>query len=124
MNWYTATLVYEIDSGSVQPQYDVQLRLIQANNSTKAYEEARRIGAFEEEQISGENGRKIHWRFSGVIDITAIILDHGSVIQQSGSLPDGWDPHLLRQHIQEKEQTWQTHSAILRTFNHQAPLLM
>ncbi|RYG02923.1 MAG: DUF4288 domain-containing protein, partial [Chitinophagaceae bacterium] len=51
MNWYLSKLVYQIicGDGNHTPQFDEQLRLIQASDDTVAFAKARSFGYREEE---------------------------------------------------------------------------
>lgn len=53
MNWYLTKLVYRIicGQGNHTPQFDEQLRLIEAGHSEEAYEKAVALGEREQDQF-------------------------------------------------------------------------
>jgi hypothetical protein len=71
MNWFLAKIIYQIicGDGDHAPQFDEQLRLVQAENKLKAIQKAKQIG--EKEQLSFLNSRQklVQWKF---IDVTEI----------------------------------------------------
>src|SRR5215204_3620266 len=71
MKWYLAKLVYRIICGSGQhtPQFDEQLRLIEASTKSEAFQKARAIGRDEEIQFRNEKGEGVHWKFIDVSDL-------------------------------------------------------
>lgn len=71
MKWYLAKLIYRIicGEGMHTPQFDEQLRLIQAENDFDALQKARAIGRQEEDQFLNDSFKPVHWKF---IDITEL----------------------------------------------------
>jgi hypothetical protein len=70
MKYYITTLIFRISIPEEKyPQFDEQIRLIEAEDGMQAYEKARLIGLHEEEQFVSAQGRAIGWNF---IDITNI----------------------------------------------------
>src|ERR1051326_2143892 len=53
MNWYLAKIVYRIvcGDGNHTPQFDEQLRLIQASDELHAFQKARRLGEREQDHF-------------------------------------------------------------------------
>jgi len=71
MNWYLAKLVYRFicNNGQHTPQFNEQLRLINAEDSLHAFYKARLIGD-RETIIFTSNNLSVKWKF---IDVTEII---------------------------------------------------
>ncbi|HKH62637.1 MAG TPA: DUF4288 domain-containing protein [Flavitalea sp.] len=71
MNWFLAKIIFRIvcGNGMHTPQFDKQLRLIQAEDETKAYEKACLVG--EQEQVSFLNHQEqlIQWKFINVSEL-------------------------------------------------------
>jgi hypothetical protein len=70
MNWYLATIVYRFISGNGlhTPQFNEQLRIIEADDRLHAFYKARQIGEQETIKITS-NGLLIEWQF---VDVTAL----------------------------------------------------
>lgn len=71
MNWYLAKVVYRIicGDGYHKPQFDEQLRLIQASDKLEAYSKAREIGYNEQDSFLNDNQRLIEWKFIDVSEL-------------------------------------------------------
>ena len=71
MGWYLAKIIFRIvcGNGDHTPQFDKQLRLIQADDETTAFEKARMMG--EKEQVSFMNQQKqlVQWNFINVSEL-------------------------------------------------------
>lgn len=91
MNWYLAKIVYQIICGNGQhtPQFDEQLRLINAESKEDAFQKANYLGKSEEEIFFNNNEQLVHWLFINVAELLLI-----------GELKDGAE---LYSHIEEKE---------------------
>ena len=74
MNWYAAKIVFMITSGKGEhiPQFDEQLRLIQASTAQHALEKARLLGAGEEDEFTNLRDEKVKWEFVDVSELTEI----------------------------------------------------
>ncbi len=70
MNWYLAKLVYRFITGNGQhtPQFNEQLRVVEAEDSLHAFYKARQIGEQETVKITS-NGMLIQWQF---VDVAAL----------------------------------------------------
>lgn len=71
MNWYLAKIVFQIicGDGKHTPQFDEQLRLIQANEEEAAFAKAVSIGVSEQEIFHNERKQLVQWRFINVSDL-------------------------------------------------------
>lgn len=73
MNWYIAKIVYQIvcGSGKHTPQFDEQLRLINAEDEMHAFNKARLLGEREEDCFLNNKDKPVVWKF---IDVAALHL--------------------------------------------------
>ena len=71
MKWYLAKIIYRIicGDGDHTPQFDEQLRLINAEDDMHAFQKARLIGEKEEDNFLNDHQKPVHWKF---IDITEL----------------------------------------------------
>lgn len=72
MKWYLVKLVYRIicGEGNHTPQFDEQLRLIEANDNFQAFQKARLLGHREQDNFMNANDKPVHWKF---LDVTEIL---------------------------------------------------
>jgi hypothetical protein len=110
MNWYIAKIVFRIVSGDGkhQPQFDEQLRLIEADNEKTAFQKARNIGQQEQDSFPNAFSQVVKWEFIDVAELN-----------QLGELTDGAE---LYYHIQETDHAdvyiaWTRHRASLLAIN-------
>ena len=80
MKWYLAKIVYRIicGNGNHTPQFDEQLRLIEAEDDMHAFQKARITGDQEEDRFLNNQQEQVQWQF---IDI--------SELYELGKLNDG-----------------------------------
>ena len=93
MNWYLAMLVYRIVTGDGQhtPQFDIQYRLIRAENSDWALEKANILGKIGEASFANVKNELVRWKFLAVEDVCRIAaLDDGE--QVYGQIVEPGDP--------------------------------
>jgi len=71
MKWYLAKLVYRIicGDGTHTPQFDEQLRLVQAADNLQAFQKARMIGEKEEDSFLNNSEKPVHWKFIDVSEM-------------------------------------------------------
>jgi hypothetical protein len=74
MNWFLAKISYRIvcGDGDHTPQFDEQLRLIEAENETAAFEKAKTIGEQEQEMFLNDRQRLVQWQFVNVCELYKI----------------------------------------------------
>ena len=74
MNWFLAKIVYRIvcGDGDHTPQFDEQLRLIEADNENMAFAKARAIGDQEEEMFFNQQQKLVQWQFVNVSELYKI----------------------------------------------------
>lgn len=71
MNWYIAKLVYQImiDNGEYAPQFEEQLRLIQAECQKDALQKAASLGEQEESLFYNYRDEPVYWKFIDVAEL-------------------------------------------------------
>lgn len=74
MNWYVAKLVFRVISGNGDhnPQFEEQLRLINANNEQHAFEKASNIGHANQDSFVNVQKQTVKWQFIDVAELNAI----------------------------------------------------
>ena len=74
MKWYLAKLVYQVISGDGNhtPQFDEQLRLIQADELNWAREKAMVLGQIGAFTIQNTRHQSVIWKFINVTDVIEI----------------------------------------------------
>jgi hypothetical protein len=74
MNWYIAKIVFRIISGEGNhtPQFDEQLRLINAENEKQAFEKAGKIGFENQDKFVNSQKQPVKWEFINVAEITRL----------------------------------------------------
>lgn len=71
MKWYLAKIVFRIICGDGRhtPQFDEQLRLIEAEDDMHAFQKARIMGDGEEDSFLNNVQKPVHWEFIDVSEI-------------------------------------------------------
>jgi len=71
MKWYLAKVVYRIicGDGNHTPQFDEQLRLIEAEDDMHAFQKARIMGDEEEDHFLNNEQKPVHWKFIDVSEL-------------------------------------------------------
>ena len=74
MNWYIAKIVFNITAENTthRPQFDEQLRLIEARDREEAFLKARVIGLREEDAFVNDLNNKVNWEFVNVSEIVPV----------------------------------------------------
>lgn len=74
MNWFLAKIVYQIicGEGNHTPQFDEQLRLIEADDETTAFAKAQTIGELEQEMFFNQQQKLVQWKFINVSELYRI----------------------------------------------------
>jgi len=83
MQWYLAKIVFRIISGDGNhtPQFDEQLRLIEAYDDLEAFEQARLIGMQDQDLFENDHRSKVEWRFIDIAELRRFPnLVHGAEI--------------------------------------------
>lgn len=78
MNWYLAKIIFRIvcGNGDHKPQFDEQLRLIQAEDEKEAFMKAQLLGEQEKDVFVNMNRKLVEWQFVNVSELcklTALI---------------------------------------------------
>lgn len=71
MNWYLSKIIFQIicGEGDHTPQFDEQLRLIEATDETEAYAKARGIGMLEQEVFTNTRQQPVQWKFINIAEL-------------------------------------------------------
>jgi hypothetical protein len=71
MTWFLAKIIFRIICGNGEhtPQFDNQLRLIQAKDETEAFSKAKDIGEREQSSFLNEQENLVQWRFINVCEL-------------------------------------------------------
>lgn len=71
MSWYLSKLVFRIicGEGAHTPQFDEQLRLIEAGNEKEAFAKATTIGKLEEDEFYNQHQKLVQWKFINVAEL-------------------------------------------------------
>lgn len=74
MNWYIAKIIFTISAQNTdhKPQFDEQLRLIEATSVEEAFIKARTIGLTEEDSFINDKNNLVNWEFVNVTDISPL----------------------------------------------------
>jgi hypothetical protein len=71
MNWYLTKMIFRIvcGDGDHTPQFDEQLRLIQAGSREEAFHKAQLLGGKEEEMFFNNNQQLVQWQFISISEL-------------------------------------------------------
>lgn len=71
MSWFLAKIVYQIicGEGHHTPQFDEQLRLVEADDETTAFAKAQAIGDQEQEMFFNQQEKLVQWKFINVSEL-------------------------------------------------------
>lgn len=71
MNWYLAKFVFRIicGDGNHSPQFDEQLRLVQASDKKEAFRKAQEMGKKEEETFYNRRQQLVQWQFINISEL-------------------------------------------------------
>jgi Domain of unknown function (DUF4288) len=92
MNWYMSKLIFRIvcGDGNHAPQFDEQLRLINARDEKEAFHKAAQLGRREETSFLNDRQQTVSWQFINL-----------SELYKLSSLEDGAE---IYSKIEEREQ--------------------
>jgi hypothetical protein len=78
MNWYLTKIIFRIicGDGDHTPQFDEQLRLIEARNEEEAFAKAQTIGVKESDAFMNAKDQLVQWKF---INIAELYRLHGFI---------------------------------------------
>jgi hypothetical protein len=74
MSWYIAKIVFNIKAENTDhmPQFDEQLRLIEADSMEEAFLKARGLGLGEEDSFLNDKCNTVKWEFINVSEIVPL----------------------------------------------------
>lgn len=81
MNWYLAKMIFQIicGKGDHTPQFDEQLRLVEAANDEQAWEMATELGKKESVCFPNQQQQMVEWKFINIPELYRISeLMHGA----------------------------------------------
>src|SRR5690606_14824483 len=92
MKWYLAKIVYRIicGPGDHTPQFDEQLRLIEAEDDLHAFQKARLIGEREEDNFLNNDQKPVLWKFIDVSELH-LVSDLSDGVELYSSIKDDDD---------------------------------
>jgi Domain of unknown function (DUF4288) len=97
MNWYLSKIVYRIicGEGTHKPQFDEQLRLIEAKNEKEAFEKATEIGKQEQDEFYNQQHKLVQWKFINIAELYKLsgLLD-GAELYSKIQEPDNADLYI------------------------------
>lgn len=90
MNWFVAKMIFQIEDKEMRyPQFDEQLRLIEAINEELALEMAYQMGAMHQEEVKSAKDEVLKWKFIAVTELAHIgEIAHGKEIHYQISEPE------------------------------------
>lgn len=105
MNWYAVKMIFQIeDLENTYPQFDEQIRLIDAVNEDLALEMAYQIGMMQHETVITSKNQKLNWKFIAVTEIQHLgEIEHGKEIHYQINEPEELDVYL--QIVKEKAES-------------------
>lgn len=98
MNWYLTKLVFQIRVGDFsESQFDIQQRLVLAEDLPVAMEKARTIGRSEETSFVNVRGEQVSWIFTGVSELRELpVLSDGMQLCSATVVADN-PSHFIRE---------------------------
>ena len=97
MNWYLSKLVFRIicGEGVHRPQFDEQLRLIEAKNENEAFAKAIEIGEQEQDEFYNQQHKLVQWKFINIAELYKLsgLLD-GAELYSRIQEPDNADLYI------------------------------
>ena len=74
MNWYIAKIIFQITVSGIShtPQFDEQLRLIEAHDEQEAFRKARWKGQQEDESFLNNVKETVRWQFIDIAELTEV----------------------------------------------------
>ncbi|MDA9555196.1 DUF4288 domain-containing protein [Pelobium sp.] len=90
MNWYVAKIIFQIEDKEMNyPQFDEQLRLIDAINNDLALEMAYQLGLMQQDEIKSSKEHTLKWKFIAVTELYHLgEIEHGKEIHYQISEPE------------------------------------
>lgn len=80
MNWYMAKIVFRIicGEGDHTPQFDEQLRLIEAASEEEAFIKATALGEKDEETFLNQKNQVVRWQFINIPELYELAIADGA----------------------------------------------
>jgi hypothetical protein len=95
MSWYLAKIIYRITCGSGHhgPQFDEQLRLVEAHSDAEAYQRALELGRSGEDSFANKEAQLVAWSFVDIAELHRLhtLLDGAELYSQVREMDDAAD---------------------------------
>jgi hypothetical protein len=100
MNWFVAKVIFQIEGGeSSYPQFDEQLRLIDAINEELALEMAHQLAYIYQDEVKSDKQQTVKWKFIAVTELEHLgNLEHGKELHYHIVEPDHIESYLALSH--------------------------
>ena len=100
MNWFVAKVIFQIEGGeSSYPQFDEQLRLIDAINEELALEMAHQLAYIYQDEVKSDKQQTVKWKFIAVTELEHLgNLEHCKELHYHIVEPDHIESYLALSH--------------------------
>ena len=100
MNWFVAKVIFQIEGGeSAYPQFDEQLRLVDAINEELALEMAHQLAYIYQDEVKSDKQQTVKWKFIAVTELEHLgNLEHGKELHYHIVEPDHIESYLALSH--------------------------
>ena len=90
MNWYLTKIIFRIicGEGDHTPQFDEQLRLIEARDEQEAFAKAQSIGLKESDAFINAKEQLVQWKFINISELYQLSLIDGAELHSKISEVD------------------------------------
>ena len=116
MNWYLTKIIFRIICGEGEhtPQFDEQLRLIEANNEEEAFAKAQSIGIKESDAFVNAKEQLVQWKFINIAELYKINgFIHGAELYSRIYEADNADDYINLVNLKaENIQSVETHKLL------------
>jgi len=106
MRQYLSKLVFQILNQSEFPQFDEQLRVIEAHSFSEAVEKAIYLGESEDEEFLNTYNNNVRWKFIALTEIYSLEnLKHGQEVHSRIIEHDGHESYIKALELKQHELT-------------------
>jgi hypothetical protein len=80
MKWYVVKMVFQIicGTGNHKPQFDEQLRIIEATDEDEAFNKATQLGTTEQETFYNDKQQLVQWNYINIKELYQLSLINGA----------------------------------------------
>lgn len=113
MNWYLTRIVFQIicGDGLHKPQFDEQLRLIDAKDEDSAFVKATALGNAEEDTFYNQKQQLVQWKFINISELYKLSLIDGAELNSKINEVDDEENYIQLVHAKAEQ--------IQRKYSHQ-----